>query len=61
MNYLQRAVNIESKTINFLMTAKRDNAAVIRFFEKASHDMQDNGTCKKVTTDKNGVNTSAID
>ena len=38
--YLYRAVDKEGKTIDFLLTAKRDKAAAMRFFEKA---MQDNG------------------
>ena len=56
--YLYRAVDKEGKTIDFLLTAKRDKAAAMRFFEKA---IQDNGTPEKVTMDKSGANKSAID
>jgi len=56
--YLYRAVDKEGKTIDFLLTAKRDKAAAMRFFEKA---MQGNGTPEKVTMDKSGANKSAID
>lgn len=42
--YLNRAVDKEGKTIDFLLTVKRDKAAVMRFFGKA---MQANGIPKK--------------
>ena len=38
--YLYRAVDKQGKTIDFLLTAKRDKAAALRFFDKA---MQANG------------------
>ena len=56
--YLFRAVDKEGKTIDFLLTAKRDKTAAMRFFDKA---MQDNGMPEKVTMDKSGANKSAID
>ena len=56
--YLYRAVDKEGKPIDFLLTAKRDKAAAMRFVEKA---IQDNGTPKKVLMDKSGANKSAID
>lgn len=56
--YLYRAVDKEGKTIDFLLTAKRDKAAAMRFFEKA---MWANGVPEKVTMDKSGANKSAID
>ncbi|MBC3809714.1 IS6 family transposase [Undibacterium seohonense] len=56
--YLYRAVDKEGKTIDFLLTAKRDKAAAMRFFDRA---MQDNGIPEKVTMDKSGANKSAID
>ena len=56
--YLYRAVDKEGKTIDFLLTARRDKAAAMRFFEKA---IQDNGTPEKVSMDKSGANKSAID
>ncbi len=33
--YLYRAANKESKKADFLLTAKRDKAAAMRFFDKA--------------------------
>ena len=36
--YLYRAVDKEGKKIDFLLTAKRDKAAAMRFFEKAIQD-----------------------
>ena len=56
--YLYRAVDKEGKTIDFLLTAKRDKAAAMGFFGKA---IQDNGTPEKITMDKSGANKSAID
>jgi|SRR5450830_108145 len=43
--YLYRAVDKEGKTVDFLLTAKRDKAAALRFFDKA---MQSNGVPEKV-------------
>ena len=40
------------------MTAKRDKAAAMRFFEKA---INDNGLPERVAMDKSGANKSAID
>ncbi|MEB0165307.1 IS6 family transposase, partial [Glaciimonas sp. CA11.2] len=56
--YLYRAVDKEGRTIDFLLTAKRDKSAAMRFFRKA---MLDNGVPEKVTMDKSGANKSAID
>jgi transposase-like protein len=56
--YLYRAVDKAGKTIDFLLTAKRDKEAAMRFFNKA---MQANGVPEKVTMDKSGANKSAID
>ena len=56
--YLYRAVDRDGKTIDFLLTAKRDKAAAKRFFDKA---MQANGVPEKVTMDKSGANKAAID
>jgi len=56
--YLYRAVDKEGKTIDFLLTAKRDKAAAKRFFDKA---IVANGTPEKVTMDKSGANKAAID
>ena len=56
--YLYRAVDKQGKTVDFLLTAKRDKAAALRFFDKA---MQANGVPEKVTMDKSGANKAAID
>ncbi|MEB0013980.1 IS6 family transposase [Glaciimonas sp. Gout2] len=56
--YLYRAVDKEGKTVDFLLTARRDKAAATRFFDKA---MQTNGIPEKVTMDKSGANKAAID
>ena len=56
--YLYRAVDKEGKTVDFLVTAKRDKAAAMRFFDKA---MQANDVHEKVTMDKSGANKAAID
>jgi putative transposase len=55
--YLCRAFDKEVKTMAFLLTAKRDKAAAMRFFEKA---MSANGIPLKVTMDKSGSNKAAI-
>ncbi len=44
--YLYRAVDKEGKTVDFLLTVRRDNAAALRFFEKA---MKASGVPEKVT------------
>jgi transposase-like protein len=56
--YLYRAVDKQGKTVDFLLTAKRDMAAARRFFDKA---MGANGDPEKVTMDKSGANKAAID
>ena len=56
--YLYRAVDKDGKTIDFLLTAKRDKAAAKRLFDKA---MQASGVPAKVTMDKSGANKAAID
>ena len=56
--YLYRAVDKQGKTVDFLLTAKRDMAAAKRFFDKA---MGTNGDPDKVAMDKSGANKAAID
>ena len=56
--YLYRAVDKEGKTVDFLLTARRDKAAALRFFEKA---MKTSGVPEKVTMDKSGANKAAMD
>ena len=54
--YLYRAVDKEGKTVDFLLTARRDKAAALRFFEKT---MKANGVPEKVAMDKSGNCSSA--
>jgi transposase-like protein len=56
--YLYRAVDKEGKTVGFLLSAKRDKTAAMRFFDQA---MRDNAVPEKVTMDKSGANKAAID
>jgi transposase-like protein len=56
--YRYRAVDKEGKTVDFLLTAKRDKSAALRFFEKA---MRANEVPEKVTMDKSGANKAAMD
>jgi len=55
--YLYRAVDRLGRTVDFLLTAKRDEAAAWRFFERAidQHDVPE-----KITIDKSGANTAAV-
>ena len=56
--YLYRAVDRTGDTVDFLLTSKRDFAAARRFLERAInlHDVPE-----KITTDKSGANTVAIE
>ena len=56
--YLYFAVDKQGKTVDFLLTAKRDMAAARRFFNKA---MAGNGVPEKIAMDKSGANRAAID
>jgi hypothetical protein len=44
--------------VDFLLTAKRDREAALRFLRKA---IDQNGTPEKITMDKSGANTAAIE
>jgi len=55
--YLYRAVDTTGQTIDFLLTAKRDAAAALRFFRKA---IRHQGEPEVVTIDKSGANTAAL-
>ena len=56
--YLYRAVDKARDTVDFLLTAKRDRKAALRFLRKA---IKWNGTPMKVTIDKSGANTAALE
>lgn len=56
--YLYRAVDQEGQTIDFLLTAHRDKKAALRFLKKA---IRQHGLPDKVTIDKSGANTAALD
>ncbi|WP_036242577.1 IS6 family transposase [Methylobacter luteus] len=56
--YLYRAVDRDGQTIDFLLTAHRDKQAALRFFRKA---VRQHGLPDKVTIDKSGANTAAIE
>ena len=55
--YLYRAVDKLGQTVDFLLSAHRDEAAARRFFERAIdlHDVPE-----KITIDKSGANTAAV-
>ena len=55
--YLYRAVDKEGKTVDFLLTEKRDAKAAKAFFCKA---FRQHGQPEKVCIDKRGSNTSAL-
>ncbi|BDV36455.1 IS6 family transposase (plasmid) [Methylocystis iwaonis] len=56
--YLYRAVDQAGTTVDFLLTAKRDCKAALRFLRKVigQHDAPE-----KITFDKSGANTAAIE
>ena len=56
--YLYRAVDKAGATVDFLLTAKRDRKAALRFLCKA---IGQNGMPEKITIDKSGANTAAIE
>lgn len=55
--YLYRAVDTDGQTIDFLLTAKRDTAAALRFFRKA---IRQHGEPEVVTINKSGASTAAL-
>jgi putative transposase len=55
---LNRAVDRDGNTINFLLRAERDKVAARRFFEKA---INRSGVPKTVTIDKSGANRATLD
>jgi putative transposase len=56
--YLYRAVDKTGATVDFLLTAKRDRKAALRFLRKASGR---HGAPAKITIDKSGANIAAIE
>jgi putative transposase len=56
--YLYRAVDKAGATVDFLLTAKRDRKAALRFLRKA---INQHGVPEKITIDKSGANTAAIE
>ena len=57
LKYLHRAVDKAGATVDFLLTAKRDRKAMLRFLRKAIHR---NAGPQKITIDKTGANTAEI-
>ena len=55
--YLCRAVDKAGATVDFLLTARRDRKAALRFLRKATGR---HGVPEKITIDKSGANTAAI-
>ena len=56
--YLYRAVDKAGATVDFLLTARRDRKAALRFLCKA---IRHNGTPEKITIDKSGANAAALE
>jgi putative transposase len=56
--YLYRAVDKAGATVDFLLTAKRDREAALRFLRKA---IGQHRVPEKITIDKSGANTAAIE
>jgi putative transposase len=56
--YLYRAVDKAGGTVDFLLTAKRNRKAALRFLRKA---IGHHGAPEKITIDKSGANTAAIE
>ena len=56
--YLYLAVDRAGDTVDFLLNAKRDKAAAMRFLERT---IRLHGVPEKITIDKSGANTAAIE
>ena len=55
--YLYRAVDRDGRTLDFMLSAKRDNTAARRFFKRA---ISTNGTPDRVAIDKSGANLAGL-
>lgn len=55
--YLYRAVDKEGNIIDFLLTAKRDLKAALRFLKRS---IKSSGVPEKINIDKSGSNKAAI-
>ena len=53
--YLYRAIDKHGKTLDFMLSKRRNNAAATRFFVRA---LEVNGLPRKIVIDKSGGNTS---
>jgi len=56
--YFYRAVDSDGDTVDYLLTAKRDRKAAIRFLKKS---IRSHGEPQIITIDKSGANKAAID
>jgi transposase-like protein len=56
--YLYRAVDKDGNTVDFLLCAKRNEAAARRYFERS---IDRNGAPETVTIDKSGANLAALE
>jgi putative transposase len=56
--YLYQAVDKAGATVDFLLTARRDRKATLRFLRKA---IRHNATPEKIAIDRSGANTAAIE
>jgi len=56
--YLYRALDKEGKTVDFMLSERRDRPAVSRFFKKT---IGTRGLPEKVNIDKSGSNTAALE
>ena len=55
--YLYRAVDKHGKTLDFMLSKRRNKAAATKFFARA---LELNGLPRKIVIDKSGANTAAI-
>ncbi|HYX36890.1 MAG TPA: IS6 family transposase [Oligoflexus sp.] len=58
LKWLYRAVDSDGDTIDFLLTARRDHKAALRFLKKA---VRQHGVPVKINTDKSGANAAGLE